>query len=184
MNGIFFFLVTVSLAAMIFSSPDDALSSMLAGGEKALQLTVTMTAVYALWLGLIKIAEESGVIEKIARVMKKPIKLLFGNVSKKAEGFISMNLAANLLGMGGVATPMGIAAAKELDETGDVYAMNMLFAIAATSVQLLPTSVISLRAEAGSSSPGDIILPTLIATAISTALAAVGVKIIAGRKKR
>jgi len=106
------------------------------------------------------------------------------NVSKKAEGFISMNLSANLLGMGGVATPMGIAAAKELDETGDVYAMNMLFAIAATSVQLLPTSVISLRAEAGSSSPGDIILPTLIATAISTALAAVGVKIIAGRKKR
>ena len=94
-----------------------------------------------------------------------------------------MNLSANLLGMGGVATPMGISAAREMDKEGNIYAMNVLFVLAATSIQLLPTSVIALRTETGSVSAEDIILPTLIATAFSTVLAVLAVKLIYRRKK-
>ena len=184
MNGIFFFLITVSVAALLFTSPDAALSSMLSGGEKALQLTLTMTAVYAVWMGLMKIAENCGLTGKIAKMLKRPVRKLFGNITEKAEGYVAMNLSANLLGMGGVATPMGINAARELDRTDDVYAMNMLFVLAATSIQLLPSSVISLRAEAGSASPNDIFLPTFISTFISTAVAVFAVKLFSGNKKR
>ncbi|MBP5308475.1 MAG: hypothetical protein J6Z34_05015 [Clostridia bacterium] len=184
MNGIFFFLTTVSVAVMLFVRPDDVLSSMLKGGEKALELTLTMTAVYAVWMGALKIAENCGITEKLARALKKPVKFLFGNVSDKAEEYIAMNLSANLLGMGGVATPMGMAAAKELDRDGNVHAMGMLLALAATSIQLLPTSVISLRAEAGSAAPNDVILPTLIATSLSTAIAALSVKLVSKRGKK
>ena len=170
MNGIFFTVFTLSVTVLIFKNPEGALSSMLNGGERALELTLTMVSVYAVWLGILKIAEDCGLTTSLARALKKPIRLLFGNVSPKAEEYIAMNLSANLLGMGGVATPMGIQAATELDKSGNTFASNMLFVLAATSIQLLPTSVIALRAQAGSSSPGDIIIPTLIATALSSAV--------------
>ncbi len=170
MNGIFFTVFTLSVVTLIFKNPESALSAMLNGGERALELTLTMVSIYAVWLGILKIAENCGLTTSLARALKKPIKLLFGKVTPKAEEYIAMNLSANLLGMGGVATPMGIQAATELDRENNVFATNMLFVLAATSIQLLPTSVIALRAQAGSSSPGDIIIPTLIGTAISSAV--------------
>ena len=184
MNAIFLVLVTLSLGALIFVSPDEALTAMLGGGEKALQLTFTMTSVYALWLGILKIAEDCGLTGKLAKALSRPVKRLFGNISPKASEYAAMNISANLLGMGGIATPMGISAARELDTQGDIYAMNMLFVLAATSLQLLPTSVISLRAEAGSLSAGDVILPTLIATAVSTLVGVIAVTAVYGKLKR
>lgn len=184
MNGIFFVIFLLSSAVLLVTSPDGILSSMLAGGQKAIELTVTMTAVYAVWLGILRVAEECGVTAKLAKILKKPVLLIFGKVSDKACEHISMNLSANLLGMGGVATPMGIAAAKELDSADNRYAMGMLLVIASTSIQLLPTSVITLRAEAGSASPGDIILPTVIATAFSTVFGCICFHLAFRRKRR
>jgi len=183
MNGIFFAVVLISVLVLLIVDPGAALESMLSGGRQALELTLTMTAVYAVWLGLLKIAEDCGLTASLARLLKRPIRLLFGKVSDEAGEYIAMNLSANLLGMGGVATPMGIRAAEELDKAGNVFGMGMLFVLSATSIQLLPTSVIALRAEAGSINPGDIILPTLITTTLSTAAAAAALLILKKRIK-
>lgn len=183
MNGIFFITIILSVAALLFFSPEGVLAAMLSGGERAFSLTVTMVAVYAVWLGILSVAESSGVTAGLARILKKPVRLLFGKTTDKAEEYIAMNLSANLLGMGGVATPMGIAAAEELDKNNCVYAMNMLFVLAATSIQLLPTTVISLRGEAGSASAGDIILPSLIATLFSTITGVVSLMLFARKKQ-
>lgn len=184
MSAIFFIIILLSSVSLLISSPESVFSSLLSGGQKALDLTLTMTAVYAVWLGVLKIAEDCGLTEKLAKALKKPIRFLFGNISPKAEEFVAMNLSANLLGMGGVATPMGISAAQELDKTDNLFAMGMLFVLSATSIQLLPTSVITLRAEAGSTTPSDIIIPTLLITAITTALACFAFTLICKKGKR
>ena len=182
MNAVFSVIFFLSAVALTFSSPDDVLSSMLGGGQRAVELTMTMTAVYAVWLGVMKVAEDSGLTEKLAKLLKRPVGWLFGKVPESAAGYITLNLSANLLGLGGVATPMGVSAAAELDKDDNFYARCVLFVLAATSLQLLPTSVISLRAESGSVSPGDVILPTLIATAFSTVSGIAAVRVIHGKK--
>lgn len=184
MNPIFFVLFTLSVAVMLFTSPQAVVSAALTGAEKAVSLTFSMAAIYALWLGVTKVAEKAGVTDKLSVFLRKPVKFLFGNVSKEAEKNISVNLSANLLGMGGIATPAGIKAAAELDKTNDVFAMNVLFVLAATSIQLLPSSVISLRSSVGSTSPSDVIIPTLITTTITTALAVFTVRLIYKKKKK
>lgn len=184
MNGVFFTVSVLSIAILAATCPDIALTAMLSGGRKACELSVTMLAVYALWLGVLKVAEDSGITSALARLLKRPVRLIFGKVSDRACEHISINLSANLLGMGGVATPMGIRAAEQLDRDGNYYASCMLFVLASTSIQLLPTSVIALRAEAGSASPGDVILPSLIATTFSTALACACVHLLCKGKRR
>lgn len=170
MNGIFFILLLCSIVTLLFSNPSMVMTAMLSGGEKALNLTLTMVSLYAVWLGLLQIASQCNLTEKLAKLLKKPIRLLFGRVSEKAEEYIAMNLSANLLGMGGVATPMGVNAISELDKDENLFAEGMLFVLASTSIQLLPTSVIALRESAGSLSSTDIIAPSLLATTISTVL--------------
>ena len=183
MNSVFFVIFAFSVAVLTIISPSEVLAASLSGAEKAVGLSVSLVAVYAVWLGILKIAEQSGVNDFLAKAMKKPVKLLLGNVGEKAGKYAAMNISANLLGMGGVATPMGIIAASEMDKAGNEYAMNMLFVLAATGIQLLPTNVIALREKAGSVSPSDVILPTLIATALSTGVA-LAVTAIVFRKKR
>jgi spore maturation protein A len=96
---------------------------------------------------------------------------------------ISINLSANLLGLGGAATPYGIKAAQLLDASPHAeYASCMLFALNATSIQLLPTSVVGIRAALGSGSPADIVLPTIICTTLSTVIAVTLTFLFLGRK--
>ena len=84
-----------------------------------------------------------------------------------------MNLSCNLLGIGGASTPYALKAIDELEKEKNGYAQKLLFVINATSIQILPTTVIALRAGAGSASPADIFLPSLICTVISTATAVI-----------
>ena len=105
-------------------------------------------------------------------------KFLFGKVPEKANDFISLNISANMLGMSGATTPMGIKAIKELEKhSGTEYAITMFFVINATSVQIIPSSVMALRSAMGSVSPADIILPTVLSTLVSTIVGVLLVKI-------
>ncbi len=183
MNSVFFILFTVAVATLCAASPESALSSALSGAQKAVELSLSLLSIYAVWLGILKWAEDSGLEQKLSRILKNPVRWLFGKVTDEAGEKLCMNISANLLGMGGVATPMGIAAAKELDGQGNEYAMNVLFVLASSSLQLLPTSVMALRAEAGSASSGDIILPTLIVSLACAALSCAAVKLIYRKKK-
>ena len=178
MNAIFGLVLTISMAMLCFSSPEKAFSSMLLGGEKALSLTLKMVVIYAVWMGVFSLMEKSGVSNKFAKLLKPINRLLFGKVPDKANDYISLNISANILGMSGATTPMGIKAIGELEKHKNTeYAIAMFFVINATSIQLIPSSVIALRTSLYSSSPADIILPTVLSTLLSSIIGVLLVKI-------
>ncbi len=169
MNIIFGALLVLSTIILTFSNPDLLLSSMLSGGEKALSLTLNLVVIYAVWLGVFKLLELSGLADKFAKLLKPFNNKLFGKLPDTANNFMSLNISANILGMSGATTPMGIKSIAELEKhKGTEYAIAMFFVINATSVQLIPSSVLALRASLGSTSPSSIILPTILATLLST----------------
>ena len=168
MNGIFPIILIVSVAALAFSSPETALSAMTEGAEKGVKLSLTLLAVYGVWLGVYEIAERGGLTKKLSKRLYKPVKLIFGDVDETSLDYISMNVAANLLGVGGVATPMGIEAIRSLEKRNNRFAATMLLVVASTSLQLLPTSVIALRAASGSANASSIVLPAFLSTLVSS----------------
>lgn len=177
MNVIFGAVLVISTALLLFYNPEGTLAAFLSGGEKALGLTAKMVVVYAVWLGVFKIMEKTGLSNKLARLLKPVNKRLFGELSNEADDFISLNLSANILGMSGATTPMGIKAIRALDKSQNSdYAVAMFFVINATSVQLIPSSVLALRTQAGSASPSDVILPTVLATLLSSVIGIILVK--------
>ncbi len=177
MNVIFGFVLTVSTALLIFSSPEAVLSAMLSGGEKALSLTLKMVVIYAVWMGVFELLERTGLAKKLAKLLKPLNKFLFGEVPDKAGDFMSLNISANLLGMSGATTPMGIKSISELEKHPNTeYAITMFFVVNATSVQIIPSSVMALRTTMGSVSPADIILPTILATLVSSVIGVLLVK--------
>lgn len=178
MNVIFGLLLILSSTILLFSNPDMLLSSMLSGGEKALSLTLKMVVIYAVWLGVFKLLELSGLSDKFAKLLKPFNNKLFGKLPDTANNFMSLNISANILGMSGATTPMGIKSIAELEKyKGTEYAIAMFFVINATSVQLIPSSVLALRTSLGSTSPSSIILPTILATFLSTVVGVVLVKL-------
>lgn len=178
MNAIFFIFCTLSIIVSAIFSPDEVLPAMLGGTEKAILLSITLLSVYSLWLGVFKIAELSGLTQKLAKALRPIIKPLFGKTSKKTEEYIALNLSTNLLGMSGLATPLGIAACENLEKENNFSGAQTLFVIAATSIQILPSSVMSLMASFNSENPSRIILPSLLSTALSTALGIIFIKYI------
>lgn len=182
MNSIFAVLFLIAAVALTFKSPESLLAAMLEGGEKALLLSLKMVVIYAVWMGFLEIMNASGISSALAKLLKKPLKLLFGEMNDNEQRFVSMNVSANILGMGGAATPPGIQAINSFAERNNTYAMTMLFVLAATSLQILPTSVVSLRAQYGSATPSDIILPTFLSTMISTLTGILLVKIFVKHK--
>lgn len=168
MNVIFACILMVSVGYMTFTAPELILSAMTSGAEKALKLAAGLTAIYSVWLGIFELLERSGLTEKLSKLAYKPVKRIFGNVDDSAAKYLALNVTANIIGLSSVATPMGIKAAAYLDEKDNEYAKAMLFAVAATSLQILPTTVISLRDKLGSVSSYDIVLPTLLSTLVST----------------
>ena len=117
-------------------------------------------------------------MKKFAKILKPVNKVLFGKVPDKASEFISLNISANILGMSGATTPMGIKSIEELEKYPNTnYAICMFFVINATSIQLIPSSVLALRSSLNATSPADIILPTILATSLSTFLGIILTKI-------
>jgi spore maturation protein A len=159
----------------------------------AVTLALGLIGVMTLWLGLMKVAEEAGIVNAIGRLLKPVMKRLFPEVppDHPAMGSMVMNMAANLLGLGNAATPLGIKAMKELqdlnpDKDTATNAMCMFLAINTSSVTLVASSIIGYRVAAGSSNAAEIIGPTIIASIIGTAVAIIAAKLLekASRKGR
>ncbi len=185
MNAIFGLIVIISMTYLTFTSPDSVLSAMLNGGNKALELSVKMIVIYAIWLGVFAILEKTRLSDKVAKCLKPMNKLLFGELPKKANDFMSLNISANILGMSGATTPMGIKSINELEKhKGTEYAITMFFVINATSIQLIPSSVLALRSSMNSTSPSDIILPTILSTLVSSIIGILLVKIFVKKPKK
>lgn len=184
MNVIFAAIVVLSMGILLFVNPDAVLSSFLSGSEKALSLGMKMIIIHAVWSGVLSLLEKSGLAMKLAKLLTPLNKFLFGKVPDKANDFMALNITANALGMSGATTPMGIKSIEELEKhEGTEYAVAMFFVVNATSVQLIPSSVLALRSSMNSVSPSDIILPTVLATLLSTVIGVSLVKTFVKRKK-
>lgn len=175
---LFYTVFILSTAIMLFISPETFLSTLLAGASKSATLCVSLLSTYCVWLGLMQIWEDSGVSKKVSALLLPVAKKLFKTNDKTTLQAVTMSMSVNLLGISGAATPYGIKAAALLDKTTDAeYASCMLLALNATSLQLIPTSVIGVRVALGSAAPADILFPTLFTSALSTLLAAVLVRV-------
>jgi spore maturation protein SpmA len=166
-------------------SPMEILSrAMIKSAGGSVELAIGLVGVMALFLGLMKVAEAGGMLTILARLIRPLMVKLFPDVPAEhpAMGAMILNLSANMLGLGNAATPFGIRAMQELDKLNPqrgtaTNAMALFLAINTSSVTLLPSGVIALRAAAGSSDPAAILPTTLFATIGSTAVAIVAAKL-------
>ncbi len=167
------------------SSPMDLLSAaMVESAKGAVDLAIGLVGVMTLFLGMMKVAEAGGLLTIMARLIRPLMVRLFPDVPPEhpAMGAMILNLSANVLGLGNAATPFGIRAMQELDKLNPckgtaTNAMALFLAINTSSVTLLPTGVIALRAAAGSADPAAILPTTLFATLCSTTVAIIAAKI-------
>ena len=182
MNIFWLMMMLSSILVLLITNPSAMLSEMIGASTSALELCFELVAVYAVWLGFIELIDASGLSDKLAKLLRPLIKKIFKVDNEEIQKIIALNVSANMLGVGNAATPMGIRAMQALDDgSGKAnFAMIMLVVINATSIQLLPTTVIGLRSSAGSENPADIILPTLIVTITTTVL---GILLVHGVEK-
>ena len=171
MNALFFVVFSICTLSLLLFSPENFLPTMLDGASKAATLCLSLVATYAVWMGLMRLWEDSGVARGVSRLIKPALKRLLKTDDEKSLSAVSMNVSVNLLGISGAATPYGIQAAQLLDKTDNAeYSSAMFFVLNATSLQILPSSLVAVRVAMQSSNPTDIILPTFIATVFSTTL--------------
>ncbi|WP_237395740.1 nucleoside recognition domain-containing protein [Okeania sp. KiyG1] len=157
--------------------------------KNAVTLAIGLIGSMALWLGIIQVVEAAGGMIVIARLIRPVMVKLFPDIpaSHSAMSAIILNIAANALGLGNAATPMGLKAMVEMDklnpEKGTATdAMCLFLAINTSSVTIIPISVITVRASAGVTNPGDVILPAIFATCCSTITAIFAAKFFARRQ--
>ena len=185
-NYIWAFLIIVGiLAGFLTGSVQEVSDAAINGAKDAALLCVSLIGAYALWLGVLNIAREAGLVNAIAKKMRGIIRWLFPGIPEDspASGYITLNIVANMLGMGNAATPFGLKAMKELQALNrEKYkatdAMCMLLIVNASSVQILPLTVIALRSAAGSAAPAEIVLSALMATTVTTVVGIAAGKII------
>lgn len=161
---------TALLYGLMVGRGEAIITSLLSGAEDGVDTAFSLAGSFAFFCGMMEILSRAGAMDWLARKAAPFLKILLGkSLPDEALSPVAMNLTANLLGLGNAATPMGIEAAKRMAR-GDTAsnALCLFLVINASSVQLMPTTVIALRAAAGSVSPGSIICPTLLATLIST----------------
>ncbi|MBQ7453209.1 MAG: hypothetical protein IJS68_02955 [Clostridia bacterium] len=181
MNKIWLILLISSIFALLFVSPEAVMTGMLGASNKALSLTFELCVIYAVWIGIFSILEQTGITKLLAKLLSPLVNWIFGknNLSPESKKLVSMNISANLLGMNGAATPLGIKAIESMgkENTSATYPMIMLIIISCTSIQLLPTSIMGLMTNAGSTNASSIILPSIIGSICSTLIGILLVKL-------
>ncbi len=177
LNFIWSAIVIISVICSVVCGNTAALSkAVIDSGSAAIELLITMAGVMCLWSGIMKIAQESGFTALIARLLSPVLHLLFPSLATRGEPFesISMNVTANLLGLGNTATPFGLKAMRGLNalngQSGTASNEMIVFVVMNTaSMQILPTMLGALRAQAGSTAPFEIMPCVWISSACSLA---------------
>ncbi len=163
MNFVFTGFLIISAIALLFYNPDLIMSALLKGGASGLEFALKLFAVYAVWLSILNIWSKMNFDKFLGSKLTFILRKIFPNESEECYSYLSVNLSTNMLGMGSAGTPAGIKATESMAHKKNRI---MLIVINSSSVQLIPTTIIALRSAAGSAT--DIVLPSLIATFIST----------------
>ena len=177
----------LSLIVLTIISPEKTINVLMNAGSDAVNLSIKLVGIYAVWLGFLGIVDKTGLSQKFANLLEPIIDFLFGkNLDKQTKSFLALNISTNIFGIGNASTPIGIKAMQGLDKINNSEvasnAMIMLMVINATSLQILPTTIIGLRASHQSMNSGDIIIPSIIATTLTTLLGIMLVKLFSTTK--
>ena len=172
MNYIWAFLIIFSfIFGAINGKLSDVVNAILSGAETSIKIALGMAGVMVFWLGIMKIAEDSGLVKKISEFLRPAAKILFPEAADNDEiaGNVALNFSANALGLANAATPAGIKAMEEMqkinrNKSSASNPMCMLLAMNTAGFQLIPATVIAILAAAGSQNPTEIIIPTLLVT--------------------
>ena len=175
MNYIFFLLIFVSLIAGIVNHRlSDVVNAMLTSCNTAVEIAFSLIGIMAFWLGIMRIAEKSGLVQLISKLLYPITRFLFKDIKKDSPttGDITISIAANALGLTNAATPIGLKVMKELQEDNPnkdeaTDSMCMFLGMNTAGFQIIPATVIAILVGVGAKNPTEIILPTLIVTTLS-----------------
>jgi spore maturation protein A len=185
-NIIWFFILAIGIGIGLITGRGDIISnSIISTASSTVDFIIKLSGILCIWCGVMKIAEKSGLTENLAKLLKPILKLIFKDAAKdeKAMGAIIMNLTANMMGLSNAATPFGIKAMEEMDRLNHNKGvasddMSLFLVLNAACIQLVPTTVISVRAASGSQNPGGVIIPALIASIIAAVMGVIYCKIL------
>lgn len=173
-----FFIVASVVVAAVTGRMDDVTAAAFEGAKSGVTVSFGLISIMVFWLGMMAIAENAGLLTKLANLLGPVVRWLFPDVPKDspALGYIMSNLSANLFGLGNAATPMGIKAMQELqklnpDKETATASMCTLLALNTSSITLVPTTLIAIRMNYNSANPAEIIGTTIAATFVATAAA-------------
>lgn len=175
MNYIFYFLIVFSIiVGAINGKLQDVINAVMSGAELSVKIAFSLIGIMAFWLGVMRIAERSGLINLIAKAIKPITKRLFNELPEdsSAIGDIAMNFTANAFGLANAATPFGIRAMEEMqkvnkDKSTASNSMCLFLGINTAGFQLIPATVIAVLVGIGYKNPTEIIAPTLLVTSIA-----------------
>jgi spore maturation protein A len=185
-NIIWFLILALGIIIGIATGKAEILSkAVVSATASSVELVMGLVGMMCLWCGIMKIAERSGLTDKLSGVLRPILKIIFedSGKNKKAMSSITMNITANMMGLSNAATPFGIKAMEEMQKVNiekDTASndMALFLVLNAACIQFLPTTVISIRAAYNSQNPAIIILPAIIATGTAAALGIVYCKVL------
>ncbi|MCH6268364.1 MULTISPECIES: nucleoside recognition domain-containing protein [Neobacillus] len=174
-NYIWVGMTVIGIVFALFNGTiEDVNRAVFDGAKEAVTLCIGLISVLVFWLGMMRIAEESGLLEKLAKLFRPLVKILFPDVPVQhpAMGYMLSNMISNMFGLGNAATPLGIKAMEELKKLNGgknsaSRSMVTFLAINTASITIIPTTVIAIRMTYHSTSPTEIVVPTIIATILS-----------------
>lgn len=192
MAKIWFYMISIGIIGSIFSNNLGELNKVILNeASRGIEFAISIAGVMALWMGIMNIAKDSGLIEKIGQKLNKVMKKLFPSVPKghKAMSYMVMNIALNMLGAGNGATAFGLKAMDELqtlNQKKDTASddMIMFLVINISSVQIIPFTMLKVRMDMGAQNPSEIIITTLFATLVSTVVGITSCRLLRGRYKQ
>ncbi len=189
LNIIWPIFIVVSIVYALFSGNIQNVSNgIFDSAASAVELTLTFFGTICLWNGIMQIAKQTTLMEKLTKVLRPFMRFLFPELKKQkqAQEEISINIVANLLGLGNAATPLGLKAMKTLQKENSKKdtlsnSMAMFIVLNTASLQIIPTNVIAIRSSLGSSSPSGIILQVWVATVVAALVGIIATKILMKR---
>ncbi|MDU6535027.1 MAG: nucleoside recognition domain-containing protein, partial [Intestinibacter bartlettii] len=184
-SKIWFYMIVIGIVGSIyFGNLTELNTVIMSEGSRAIEFTISLAAIMALWMGIMNIAKDSGLIDKIGQKMNFILKALFPKIPQnhKSMSYIIMNIILNMLGAGNGATSFGLKAMEELQTLNPKKdrasnEMILFLVINISSIQLIPFTMLKIRADAGSTNPNEIIISTLVATTVSTIVAIISCKL-------
>ena len=191
LNKIWPFFIIISFIFSIFSGNIEKLNNgIFESTKKAVELCIIFLGTISLWNGIMQIAYKSRLIDFITKILNPIIKLLFPELknNEKIKKEISLNIIANMLGLGNAATPMGIKAMQSMQEINDKKdrlsnSMMIFIVINTASLQLIPTTVVAIRTSLNSNNPTNIVFPVWCSSICSIIVAIIFTRILIKRKK-